>query len=137
MNINFDAFLEIVKHLNLHDIKELCKSNSQYMRWCREFKHIIFKDIVYVLSYTEFQVGNPEETIKTEIINVFKDINYAKKIMHKIINRKKINLEIENHNDITYALSFNETAVKYTLNEDNGSDTDRIFIWRIHTKKII
>lgn len=137
--MNLYEFLETIKYLNLSDIKNLCKTNKTYMNYCQEYKHLIFKDIVYVLVYTYYKIGDIEDSLIVDTIGIFKNINEAINLM-KLKYTEQINqlenININNNNSYTY--SFNDIPkLSRSLAEDNGDDDDQLFNWKIQIKKLI
>jgi hypothetical protein len=125
--LNEDILLESFKQMSLNDIKNLCKTDKKMMNFCKNNKHIIFKNIVYVLTFTEFQVGNPEESIVLKT-NVFKNISDAIKYMDLQYEKKKEEQIID--------YSINSQKFSKTISQDTAKDTDFIYKWKIESKKI-
>jgi hypothetical protein len=132
-----DSILEIFKNLSLEDIKKTCNANKQMMNLCKKYKHIIFKDIVYVLEYFKFEVGNPEETIELNT-DVFKNKENALKKMNSLYNKKLTELKNKVERDDSFEFSFEDSIYNSkTITEENAKDTDYIYKWKIKTKKML
>ncbi len=132
-----DSILEIFKNLSLEDIKKTCNANKQMMNLCKKYKHIIFKDIVYVLEYFKFEVGNPEETIELNT-DVFKNKENALKKMNSLYNKKLAELKNKVERDDSFEFSYEDSTYNSkTITEENAKDTDYIYKWKLKTKKMV
>ncbi len=126
--LNEDILLELVNEMSIEDIKKMCKTNKKMFEFCKKNKSRIFKDVLYILEYVKFKVGEPEETleIKTEI---YKDKSSA---------QKKIKEDFDNIlKTIDGELSYTDDKNYKKIAQENTSDEDYIYIWRIKTKKVV
>lgn len=133
-NIKIDEFLEVTKNMELLDIKNLCKTNTHIFNLCNEYKHLIFKDIVYILQYnTQLQMG-----YEPIIINkIYKNINHAIEEMNRKYNIQFNIMNKKSNEDSRYTFSFNNDKFKAIIEEDNGEDNDQTYIWKIKAYKIL
>lgn len=131
-----DSILEIFKKLSLDEIKKTCRSNKYMMNLCKKYKHIIFKDIIYVLEYVEFEVGNPEETLELNT-DVFKNKDDALEKMKELYDKKFLQLEKKVEREDSFEISYEDTYNSRSITEDNSKDTDRIYKWKVKTKKML
>lgn len=134
MSLTFDNFLDTVKYMSLNDIKNLCKTNKLYMNYCKEAKDIIFKDIVYVLTYYTFKFED-SENITTNVIGVYKNVDDAIKKMKELYLKQYTNLYDQSEEDSRYTFTYNEQKLSRELVEENFAD-DRIWKWKIDIKKL-
>lgn len=133
-NIKIDEFLEVTKNMELLDIKNLCKTNTNIFNLCTEYKHLIFKNIVYILQYTT-QLASGHELI---IINkIYKDINHAIEEMNRKYNIQLNILNKKSNEDSRYTFSFHSGKFKSIIEEDNAEDNDQTYIWKIKAYKVL
>lgn len=131
-NIRIDEFLEIIKNMELRDIKNLCKTNTHIFNLCNEYKHIIFNDVIYILQY-DIHIDSCSDKI---ISGIFKDINKAIKEMNRQYNIQLSIMNKKSQENSHYTFSFYNNLFECNLEDDNGRDDDKSYKWKITAHKI-
>lgn len=135
MNLSDDELLNIIRYMEIDDLKNLCSVNKNMKDLCKKYKNIIYKDVVYIVEYIEHTQNI--DSLKTSVLAVYNNKKDAIMRMNMMFNDKKVELQLKHELENSYSYSWSEDGKKLKkLEEDNGEDNDKTYIWKVVSKRV-